>query len=695
MNNEEKARYLEKYAEAKKRGIPFFPDAIFQDAVVMLIVFVVLAVLSYIFGSPLEARANPVDSTYTPRPEWYFLFIFQLLKYFPGSLEVIGVVIIPTLAILGLAALPYLDRSDRRYRTSRPWVMGTVTFSVIGIGALSLLSILSQPPPGGQTTGDQVAALYADNCAGCHGASVSAPPGTDLHVVIAQGTHEGMPSWSGDLSTDEIDALAGYINSPNGDLVFQAECAACHQVTDLAGGNPFDLRAAIAGDPEFAPHSGLDLPDWQTTLNDSERTNLLNFLVAPDGQRLYTENCASCHGTAVVFSGTEEELREIIIKGGRHRAMPQWAGVLTGAQIDELARYVVDPSAEPQAAGLFSDRCSTCHGARIPATTDVAAATEAIATGGSHVAMPVWGDVLTTDQVDALVAYTMEATEGTGIQKGQELFQANCAPCHGEFGEGGALPSNPALVLAPISTAEFLSTRDDATIRAIIAKGQPNLGMSPFAVSEGGALSDEDISALVTFVRSWQANPPVEFPPDITGPPPIGQDSQTVYTELCAQCHGENGEGGIGPSFNDPTFQAQTDEQIFTTIHDGHQATAMIAWGDLLPTSTIDDLVAQLRSFAGQASGEATFKQVQQIFEARCTVCHGTSGGWDASTYATIMETGDHAPVIVPGDPDASQLVKRLKGTQSEGGPMPPGGTTLSDADIALIVDWIASGAKP
>jgi mono/diheme cytochrome c family protein len=692
VNAEEKRRYLEEYGEAKKHGIPFFPDAVFKDAVVMLIVFIVLVGLSYVFGASLEARANPADTSYTPRPEWYFLFIFQLLKYFPGSLEFVGVVMIPTVAILALVALPYLDRSSHRHPFTRPWVMGATMLSVAGVGALTVLAVISQPPPTGPETGDQVAALYADNCAGCHGPSIDAPPGTDLHAIIAQGTHEGMPGWSGDLSTDEIDALAGYINSPNGDLVFRDQCAECHLVTDLAGGDPFDLRAAIQNDPEFAPHAGLELPDWSTELSDAERTSLLNFLVAPDGQRLYTENCASCHGTAVVFSGTEDELRQTIVEGGRHRSMPQWSGVLSDAEIDELARYVVDPASVPQAEALFSDKCSSCHGARIPQESSVEAARTAIATGGAHIAMPVWGQVLTPDQIDALVAYTEQAAQGSGIEKGQVLFQSNCAPCHGEFGEGGVLPGSNGRVIAPISTLEFLSTRDDATIRAIITSGQPGLGMSPFGVSQGGPLSDDDVDGLVAFIRSWQANPPVEFPPEIAAP--INQDSTTVYAEFCAQCHGSNGEGGIGPSFQSPDFQAQSDEEIFTTIHDGHQATAMIAWGDLLTTSTINDLVRQLRSFAGQSS-QSTFERVQQVFEAHCTICHGTSGGWDASTYATTMETGDHAPVIVPGDADASLLVQKLRNTQPEGGSMPPGGSTLSDADIALIVEWINSGAKP
>ena len=90
MNDQEKKAYDEEYHEAKEKGVPFFPDILFKDAVVALIVFVILVALAYFVGAPLEARANPGDTTYTPRPEWYFLFLFQLLKYFEGPFEVVG-----------------------------------------------------------------------------------------------------------------------------------------------------------------------------------------------------------------------------------------------------------------------------------------------------------------------------------------------------------------------------------------------------------------------------------------------------------------------------------------------------------------------------------------------------------------------------------------------------------------------------
>ena len=106
MDENQKQSYLEKYKKRKEQGVPFFPDILFKDAVVSLIIFLLLAALSYFVGAPLEERANPADANYTPRPEWYFLFLFQLLKYFPGSIEVLGVVVLPALAIILLFLLP-------------------------------------------------------------------------------------------------------------------------------------------------------------------------------------------------------------------------------------------------------------------------------------------------------------------------------------------------------------------------------------------------------------------------------------------------------------------------------------------------------------------------------------------------------------------------------------------------------------
>ena len=105
MNEQEQNEYLEEYKEAKEKGKPFFPDILFKDAVVSLIIFLILIALAYFIGVPTDPRADPGDTTYTPRPEWYFLFLFQLLKYIPPQIEVVGTFLIPTLAILFLFIL--------------------------------------------------------------------------------------------------------------------------------------------------------------------------------------------------------------------------------------------------------------------------------------------------------------------------------------------------------------------------------------------------------------------------------------------------------------------------------------------------------------------------------------------------------------------------------------------------------------
>ena len=707
MNDEEKKAYLEKYHEEKKKGVPFFPDIIFKDAVVSLVLFLILVALAYFIGAPLENRANPADTTYTPRPEWYFLFLFQLLKYFPGNLEVIGVVLIPTLAILILFLLPFIDRSRFRDFRSRPIVISGTLVILAGILFLTIQSVREAPPPAETKSGDQTAALYTANCAPCHGESNVVPAGINLHDVIAKGKHEGMPAWGADLSTDQIDALAGFILSPGGSQLFTQYCSECHKVDELVSSNPIELKKALELGLSYPPHANLNIPNLSTAMDQEQRTRLLNFLVAPDGSRLFTTNCSPCHGSSVAFNGSKDELRKLISTGGQHLEMPAWKEKLSQSEIDILAQYVVDPGAMPSGKQSFDNNCKSCHGDRVPKAESVEQAKQIISTGGAHQTMPVWGSVLTPEQLDALVNYTLQATQGTSVATGQKLFESSCAVCHGQFGEGGPNPTHPGTAIPPIGTAEFLKTRDDFTLRAIISQGQPNAGMSPFGTSSGGPLDDTQIDAIVAYLRSWQDKPPVQAQPEAQPtptPPVLSLTGEKIYTGLCTQCHGQNGEGGVGPALNDPKFQqANTDQNIADTISNGHKDTSMIAWGEVLNSDQIDQLVEFIRTFGsgGASTGTTTSTpsaipsfsaDVLPILKNKCSACHGSSGGWDASSYKSVMESGAHAPVVVPGNAANSLLVQKITGTQKDGMLMPPGGK-LSEAEIQIITNWINAGA--
>ena len=125
--------------EEMKTGKPFYPHQVFEDVVGMLILFVILAVVALFVPVPLEDVADPTNADYDPRPEWYFLFLFQLLKYFQGPFEIIGTFVIPTVGMLLLLFLPFLDRSERAVLWKRPIALTVTCLCVVGISVLTIL----------------------------------------------------------------------------------------------------------------------------------------------------------------------------------------------------------------------------------------------------------------------------------------------------------------------------------------------------------------------------------------------------------------------------------------------------------------------------------------------------------------------------------------------------------------------------
>jgi len=124
----------------------FYPEQVFKDTVAVFVAFAILFVLAIAVRVPLERMADPTDTSYIPRPEWYFLFLFQMLKLFEGPLEVLGTVILPTLAILALVAAPFIDRSRLIRVRQRTLAMGIVVLAALGWAGLTGAAIRSTPP---------------------------------------------------------------------------------------------------------------------------------------------------------------------------------------------------------------------------------------------------------------------------------------------------------------------------------------------------------------------------------------------------------------------------------------------------------------------------------------------------------------------------------------------------------------------
>ena len=177
MNEEQKQEYLNKYKQEKEAGVNFYPDIIYKDLLVSFGIFLLLVGLAIYMGVANEPPADPSDATYVPRPEWYFLFLFQMLKYFPGQLEWVGTVIIPGIAILALFLLPFYDRSPFRHWKKRRVAVGVMSLVVVSMLVLTVVAVATTPPQEetalAATLSDEIVLgqdLYSVHCVECHGA---------------------------------------------------------------------------------------------------------------------------------------------------------------------------------------------------------------------------------------------------------------------------------------------------------------------------------------------------------------------------------------------------------------------------------------------------------------------------------------------------------------------------------------------
>jgi ubiquinol-cytochrome c reductase cytochrome b subunit len=123
----------------------FYPEQAFKDTLAIFAAFAVLFVMALVVRVPLERLADPTDTSYIPRPEWYFLFLFQSLKFFQGSLEVFASVILPALAVLALMFLPFADRGRVRRVTQRTGAAAVIVLAALGWAGLTMAAVLSKP----------------------------------------------------------------------------------------------------------------------------------------------------------------------------------------------------------------------------------------------------------------------------------------------------------------------------------------------------------------------------------------------------------------------------------------------------------------------------------------------------------------------------------------------------------------------
>jgi ubiquinol-cytochrome c reductase cytochrome b subunit len=124
----------------KKSTEPFYPKQVVFDTLFALIIICGLGLLAHYAPVELGPKANPGDMQYVPRPEWYYIPVFQWLKYWESGLAVIGILVIPAFIALLFVALPFLDRRPERRPWKRPVAVTIYAFIFIGLGALGAIS---------------------------------------------------------------------------------------------------------------------------------------------------------------------------------------------------------------------------------------------------------------------------------------------------------------------------------------------------------------------------------------------------------------------------------------------------------------------------------------------------------------------------------------------------------------------------
>jgi ubiquinol-cytochrome c reductase cytochrome b subunit/menaquinol-cytochrome c reductase cytochrome b/c subunit len=203
MNQREKEQYLREYSVLKSQGKPFFPYAVAKDAAMACVVMAVIITLSLVLGAELGPKANPTTTTYVPRPEWYFFFLFEVLRVIkPPSLVPLATIGVPTLAMILLFLLPFYDRGPERRPERRPIA------TIVGIFVIAAMALLTY-----------------------EGANAGTPTAVDMptppSVVQAGGT-----------------TLAQY--NAGKAVVAQSGCLACHKLGENGNDGPGPILTHIA-----------------------------------------------------------------------------------------------------------------------------------------------------------------------------------------------------------------------------------------------------------------------------------------------------------------------------------------------------------------------------------------------------------------------------------------------------------------
>lgn len=299
-------------------AVPFYPWQAARDTAVVSVVLVALTAFAWHGAPPLEAPADPSDSTFIPRPEWYFLGLFQLLKYFPGKWEVVGAMIVPGAIALLLALLPWLDRGPSRDPRRRPLVMIFFAAGLFGVVLLTSLGWKDRPVAHASAAAWTLREIggrhftQAAGCVRCHAAEGLADPLEGIgasrspewlagHVTDPEMVAPGLREPPKPMSEREVSAIVAYVRKlsrqpyPGFDArtetvgrIFARYCVGCHTIDGEGGTEGPNLShigakhdeayfRRLIDDPE-AVDPKAEMPSFGSRLSEEELNAMAAYL---------------------------------------------------------------------------------------------------------------------------------------------------------------------------------------------------------------------------------------------------------------------------------------------------------------------------------------------------------------------------------------------------------------------------------